>query len=891
MTAVFFALLAVGTLLGLVAALLIWRARAKGPSQAADTEGRLGRWIGSLVAALDYASTRRAWRYRLPWVLVLGEPGSGKTSLVLSASDLLQPQPDERYASLGIADASWSVMTGGALVDVAGQAWASAGPAGPRRTAGEEQASGATGGSASATSAGATAAVPPDSQKSRWGTLLGKLVDLRPERPVDAVILTVSARMLLGADLAELERSAAGAYRRLCDLQDTFGFVLPVSVVVTQCDRVDGFPAFWRAQPAGLLGQIFGWSASGLARNDTPAEWCEAAFATVGDELRALQIDAAARDEDPSSAEARDGMLLFPTFLQALEAPLGQWLSTAFRATLDRPGHLFRGIFFTGDIEGSGVAPRRDVSFVTGLLKDKVFAERGNARVVRASAWSRNRYLRGFQIAALTVAAVLAVGLGASAVTLHDKVARLDRALVQLRGEPAYAGGVCPSAGKISSLLLAVRELDTASFHWANPWSWFGQPLRRGAAQVVAGHVFADVILPGLACRLSVRAQNLLANGQAPLAAHQAASANLREARSTLTVQLRALTELEAGLATYEEVAKPFSGAATEDDLRRFARLLNFAYGLPASLVRPEETGSILAASLSWASTDARPTLPDDAARNYARQLGQMETRLRDALVLEAGAGQQLLLELGRGRGDAAAQTNELVWWLTWTRDNWLGRMSANAPRNLCAQLRADLAQQVRQLVLTDASSGHGAAGTAAAASPYNALLDETATIFSPQRCDVPVYARLDAIAVPPYDPLIVHTQGERAFNPAFTNEFAGLMALAKLPFMQVGHLREPFVCDAAALGWDADALGDATAYIAQYRGFRQRFGLAQGAAGPQPLYAQIASRQLESALNHALNRAQRPQAERLERMAGAKRHERARASAIRRAGARADEP
>lgn len=875
MNALFLALLAIGLVLGLVAALVVWRARSapRSPAQAhpaASGASPFG-WLTTIVEAIDYARTRRAWRYRLPWILLLGERGAGKTSLVLSAGELVQLHRDSRYAALNVPGGAWTVMTDGALIDVDGEVWTQDAAASrtltplPRASAPQRTstASASPAASAATTVAGPASQAPPrtDEANANWDKLLAALVDLRPERPVDGVILAVSARTLLTADADSLVRMATTAYCYLCELQDTFRFVLPVSVVVTQCDLVDGFAAFWRAQPETLRAQMFGWSAPVLAGNHTPSEWCDAAFATIDDRLRMLQLDAAARDEVAPSVAERDGMLLFPARLASLRVPLANWLDTAFRTTLDRPGHLCRGIYFTGDLDGGGIAPRDSVAFVTDLIEDKVFAERGNARVVRASAWSRSRYLRTFQVAALVVAAVLAIGLGMSGLRLHAKVRELDRVLAQLQSEPAFVGGVCPSASKVASLLMSIRQLDTRSFYWANPWSWFGHPLRTGTAQVVAGHVFADVILPGLSCRLTVRAQNLLARGQAALPATDDANARLHAARSTLNQQLRALIDLEASLGTFKHVARPYAGAATEEDMNRFGRLLNFAYGLPAAVIERDDASGLLGAALSWASTEARPNLPANLADIYAGQLNDMETRLRNALVDEASAGQQLLVDLHAGRGDPADETRQLVGWFNWTRDNWLGQRADDASRNLCGQIRSDLEQQIRQLVLTDASSGQEtAAGAAPAASPYSSLLDETAAIFSPQGCETPVYAKLDALRVPPYDPLIVRVQGERIFNPTFSAEFTGLTALAQLPFMQVTRRREAFVCDAGAQTWSADALGDAGAYIAQYRGFAQRFGVkSANVPGSRPLFAQIAARQLENALNHALNDAQRP--------------------------------
>ncbi|WCM24484.1 type VI secretion system protein [Paraburkholderia bryophila] len=914
MSAVFKILLCIGLVLGVIAALLIWRARnaprsaAAASSADADDSAAPG-WISTALAALDYARTRREWRYRMPWILMLGERDAGKTSFALSAAvRLAQSNPDRRYASLRIPGSAVSVMNRGVLIDIdgsvssegahaavatsvvaAGQASAGAAPSTASSATSTTSAANVAATASTGTPASTTASTSPmpavtsrnaKKARSRWETLLRTLVDLRPERPADGIVLTVSARSLLSATPDQLERLGADAYRQLCDVQDAFRFVQPVSVVVTQCDRIDGFAPFWRAQPDALRQQMFGWSAPVLASNDTPQDWCHEAFRVVIEQLRALQIATAASAQAVANDLDRDGMLLFPARLDQLRAPLAQWLAGAFRATLDRPGHLCRGVYFTGDLDGAGVGASANVSFVAGLLDDKVFAERGNARVVRASAWSRNRYLRGFQVAALGVAAALTIALGFAGARLYTTVGQLDRALVQLQTIRPYSGGVCPSASEISTVLMSVHELDTRSFDLANPWSWpwFWHPLRDGAAQVVAGRVFAGLVLPGLGCQLAVRAKALSARGtEAPRITGDPGE-DARNARSRLNRQLREVTDLEAGLGTFYKIAEPFSGAATEQDVMRFARLVNFAYGLPVSLVMRDGDSGLLAASLSSASTDYRPDLPENLAASYRNQLAQMETDLRDALVTQAGSGQQLLVDLQTGHGDPAAQTRQLVAWLAWTRDNWLGAVEQEAQRNLCGQIRTDLRQQIRQLVLVDASSGRSVPGAtatqAARASPYAALLETTASTFSAAECDDEVYRKLDALSVPPYNPLIVREQGRRAFNASFTQEFAGLAALSQLHFMQVTKRRTAFACSINGAGangarsWNAGPLGDAAAYIDEYRRFAQRFAFLPArvpassglpAAGPRPLYAQIAATQLENSLNDALLEAQSP--------------------------------
>ena len=837
MTTVFMILFGCGALLGLLAFWLILRARSAPPvaakpadQAAAGIAARLTEWTNTALEALDYARTRREWRYAMPWVLLLGERGAGKTSFARSAGVLRQPHPDARYASLQLADTTWSVLNRGVLIDVDGKV-ASCAPADPAAT-----------GAAAEKSAAASAA--------SWKKLLGGLVDLRPERPIDAVVLTVSAHTLLaGGD--GLDAAGADAYRQLCEVQDEFEFVLPVYVVVTQCDAVDGFGAFWRAQSADYRAQMFGWSAPASAPNQAPGEWADAAFGTVVDRLRALQLDAAAHPDDDASPADLDGVILFPACLSALRSACARWLGAAFRGTADRPGHLCRGIYFCGDVDdrgGAALEARDDVSFVAGLVGDKVLAEPHLARAVSSSAWSRNRFLRFYQIGALVCAALLLIGLALAGLSLHRKVERLDTALTRLQSVPRFTGGTCPSAGQISTLLMGVRTLDTDSSYVLIPWSWWTHPLRDGTARVVAAHAFSDMILPALGCQLQVRAEELIRSGARKPDVTDPAH-RVDRYREALYTQLQGVADYETAAATYRNAARPLAGAAGRNDLERFAHLLSFTYGLSPKLVT-SDLGGVFASALSMASTDYKPNVPAGLQEIYAADLQRMATALQGVLLDESAQGGTILAALQKGSVDPVVGTRHFGWWLNWVRNDWLGA-APGEHRNPCQTVRADMTQQIHQLVRID--------------DDYRPLL-RSIDQFGETTCEVPVYAALDALTVPPYGPLVVREEGAQILNPALANEFAGMAALPQLTFMQIATRQpEPFACRGDVDVWDADAVGQAARFVSEYRGYPQRFGLPPVPDGvdpaKRPLYDQIARRQLENALNHSLNQAQRPPA------------------------------
>ena len=142
--------------------------------------------------------------YALPWVLVAGAPGSGRSSLVARTDFPTPPQP--RPAGSG----TWWLAEEAVLIEAPGH-WFAQG-------------------------ADATLLLQ----------LLGRLSAVRPRRPLDAILLTVGAEALI----ADPRAAAVGLRARLQQIMRGLRAAPPVVVAVTMCDRIPGF--------TGALGRLEG---------------------------------------------------------------------------------------------------------------------------------------------------------------------------------------------------------------------------------------------------------------------------------------------------------------------------------------------------------------------------------------------------------------------------------------------------------------------------------------------------------------------------------------------------------------------------------------------------------------------------------------------------------
>ncbi|MGQ9371237.1 type VI secretion protein IcmF/TssM N-terminal domain-containing protein [Azospirillum sp. ST 5-10] len=439
----------VGLLLAAAALLVLllvgWTVRRaeRGAEERTERDGMAGspdpvaRRPGDLRAlAASFTATLRAlrglvpgpgWRYEAPWVLLLGDPGSGKSALA-AAIDLHRPfdlNADPELAERGCA---WHVFERGIVLDPAGGILWGDGPDDGGERAGE----------------------------AGWRRLLQLLLRHRPERGLDGVVVAVPCTDLIGPDRLDATALAGRARRlrrRLRELQQQLGLRLPVYLVVTKCDAVVGFTSFWGPQAAQRGREMFGWSNGQTLETTYGPHLVPQAFDAVARDLHRAVIGTAV-----TAGGVGDMAFLFPAELQKLAAPLGRFADRLFRGDSFQDPHFFRGLYFTGDAGAWGAggrslpgpeAPAAGAAaglpaglvpemlapqgvrplFVTDLFGEKIFREARVVQPARRSLVARSRAVRNAQFALAGLALVLAVGLWHSYRMLEATKATLLRPL------------------------------------------------------------------------------------------------------------------------------------------------------------------------------------------------------------------------------------------------------------------------------------------------------------------------------------------------------------------------------------------------------------------------------------------------------------------------------
>jgi type VI secretion system protein ImpL len=429
---------------------------AKRFEQAVDVlrRSRIGGKKRPWLAALS----GRPYVYELPWYIIIGAPGAGKTTaLVNSGLEFPLATTVGQKVIRGIGgtrNCDWWFASEAVLIDTAGR----------YTTHDSDRAA----------------------DRAAWLGFLALLARYRPRRPINGVLLTISVSDLLNASSARRLAHAGELRERIEELHARLGIAFPVYVLITKTDLLAGFMEFFadfdKDERAQVWGVTFPYEAD--STRDGPQLRMASDFAALEKRLNDCLIDQLHSERD---RERRAAVYAFPQQWRVLRQTLFDFLQTmvtGMRAEL-RP--FVRGVYFTSATqEGTpmdralggltralglssrilpAARPSGKTFFVTRLLRDVVFAESGLAGTNLR--WRRRRAVLEWGLlglSACTVAAAAALSWRAYADnrayigTLASRLPALERDV---------ASGKAAPATDLAALLPALDSLST-----------FGQPSR-----------------------------------------------------------------------------------------------------------------------------------------------------------------------------------------------------------------------------------------------------------------------------------------------------------------------------------------------------------------------------------------------------------------------------
>lgn len=385
-----------------------------------ELSGRFKDAMRTLRRSSLYNGRSERWRRELPWYLILGPEGSGKTSLLdFSGLEFPLNKGDKQRLTRDVTStgyANWYFAEHAVLIDTAGRYL-----------------------------------TQPDAQADAagWSCLLGLLRTRRP-RSLNGVLVNVPAELLLRGSELELESLARQTRLRLQDISQRLGADVPVYLVISKADSVLGFNEFFdqlsREESDQVLGVSFRKNQDG-----TDVQVVRQEFEAL---MQRLNSQVVMRLHQERDHQRRGRILDFPLRLGHLAEHLGLFIELAFAGNRYQRASQLRGFYLTSAPQvidarhppAPGQHPASTLPtfhashgrFIKNLLSRVIFPEADLAgldeREVRRIHWGQ----RLMYTAALGCLVLFGVVWGSSFSSNHERLEQLREVTQSLASAKQY---------------------------------------------------------------------------------------------------------------------------------------------------------------------------------------------------------------------------------------------------------------------------------------------------------------------------------------------------------------------------------------------------------------------------------------------------------------------
>ncbi len=410
-------------------------AGGEGPSKSAlsaqEVEQMRTRLQEAMLQLRRAVGGRRGYVYQLPWYIMIGPPGSGKTTALLNSglkfplADTLGREP--LHGVGGTRNCDWWFTEDAILLDTAG-----------RYTTQDSD---------------------PELDSQGWSGFLNLLKTFRPLQPINGVIVALSLEDVATRNPAERLANAQAIRQRLGELTRAFGSRFPIYIVLTKADLIAGFVQFFDAYNRQDREQVWGMTFpldGGAPGTPAAVSTFDTEFDLLLTRMNAIVLE---RLQQETDIQRRGLIFGFPLQVATLKEPIHDILEEIFTTSKFDQRPLLRGLYFASGTQAgapidrlmhamastfgmeqprpTAFAGQEKSYFLTRLLDSVVFAE---ANVVAADPTVRRRMAQTRWIAS-GIAAALVVGLlgtWAYAYTQNKSlVAAADRHIADYRQQVA----------------------------------------------------------------------------------------------------------------------------------------------------------------------------------------------------------------------------------------------------------------------------------------------------------------------------------------------------------------------------------------------------------------------------------------------------------------------
>lgn len=325
---------------------------------------------------------KRTAPYKLPWFLILGREEAGKTSFLASSNFRLpfaaQFGQEDRLNVRPTRLLDWWVGDKGLIIDMAGELTDHRGQS-----------------------------TWPD--QAVWKRLLSNLLKFRRRRPLDGAILVLDVKHLITATNEDRVRQSSILRWRLQELISVLGNQIPVYVVLSKLDLIQGFQTVFGRLPQSQRDELLGFTFPVLRYGDEGA-WLKEFSEDFDRFVTELQNRLFGQMRDLKTQEERRDAFVFVRQISGLKNLLHDFMREVFLEDEFSTPPLIRGLYFSSAkqegipisglesavYQSYGLPPavkttvenRKKTFFASNVLERVVFPEAGlagdNFRLARA---------------------------------------------------------------------------------------------------------------------------------------------------------------------------------------------------------------------------------------------------------------------------------------------------------------------------------------------------------------------------------------------------------------------------------------------------------------------------------------------------------------------------
>lgn len=384
--------------------------------------------------------------YVLPWYMIIGKSGTGKTTAIKSAK--LSSSFAEVSSVSGISgtrNCDWWFFEQAILIDTAGRY-----------------------------------AIPVDEDRDRdeWQKFLGLLARYRKKEPLNGLIVTISADSLNDANREGLEKYGRDIRKRLDELMRVLDAKFPVYIMVTKCDLIQGMTQFCDCFDEDALGQTMGMvnhrlekDAMGLVAD---------CFRSMGERIRDVRL---LLMQKLGSQKISPELMLFPKEFEKIRPGFEAFIQGAFQENPYQETPFFRGIYFSsGCQEGKpfshflkdmGLISEQEVLPGTsrGLFLHDFFSwllpsDRGLFQMTqRSAAWKRLTRNIGFAAWTTLIIAICGVLSFSFVKNLHT----IKTASVSFAGPQILQGELVSDIFTLEKFKTTIQTVEKSNRNWWIP--------------------------------------------------------------------------------------------------------------------------------------------------------------------------------------------------------------------------------------------------------------------------------------------------------------------------------------------------------------------------------------------------------------------------------------